>query len=149
MTAPAHVVRRLWVRPAEGGPLEPREQLELVADQGIRGDHTFGRMRHVTIVFEDDWNAAAAELGQEVDPVGRRANVLVSGGGGGATIGTTLRLGPALVRIKGETTPCPVMEQAAPGMQAALKPDTRAGVWGRVVEGGALSVGDALEPAEG
>ena len=58
--------------------LEPREQLELVADQGIRGDHTFGRMRHVTIVFEDDWKAAAAELGQEVAPA-RRAMDLFAG----------------------------------------------------------------------
>lgn len=144
MAEPAHVVRQLWIRAREGGPMEPRERLELVADQGIRDDHTFGRMRHVTIVFEDDWKAATDQLGRDVDPAGRRANVLISGGGGGALIGSTIRLGPALVRIKGETVPCPVMDQAAEGLREALAPDTRAGVWGRVVEGGELAIGDGL-----
>ena len=57
-----------------------------------------------------------------MDPAGRRANVLVSGGGGRRYVGRHIRLGPVLVEIKGITEPCPVMEQAAVGMRDALKP---------------------------
>ena len=139
-----HRVTRLWIRPTTGGPMEARESLELVAGEGVVGDHTYGRMRHVTIVFEDDWNAAAAELLREVDPAGRRANVLVTGSGGLAYVGTTIRLGDAVIEIKSETAPCPVMDEAAPGMKDALAPDGRAGVWGRVTVGATLRIGDGL-----
>lgn len=143
MTDPT--VLRCWIRPREGAPPEAAERLVLEADRGVVGDHTFGRMRHVTLVFEDDWNDAAAELGREVDPAGRRANVLLSGRGGLALVGRELRLGSARIAIRGETKPCPVMDRAAPGMMAALRPGGRAGVWGRVIAGGEVRPGDRLE----
>ena len=128
--------------------MESQDALELEAGKGIVGDHTFGRMRHVTIVFEDDWAAAAAVLGKPVDPAGRRANVLVSGGQGARLVGQTIRLGATRIEIKGITEPCPVMEQAAVGMRDALKPDGRAGVWGRILEGGRVAVSDVLAPTD-
>ncbi len=137
-------VLRLWRRSEPGGPMIETASLDAVAGRGIVGDHTFGRMRHVTIVFEDDWSAAAATLGRTVDPAGRRANVLVSGGGGEAFVGATVRLGDAVVHVRGIVTPCPVMDRAAPGMQAALRPDGRGGVWGRFETGGAIRLGDGL-----
>jgi MOSC domain-containing protein YiiM len=139
-----HRVIRMWVRRSAGGPMEPRGTLDAVAGSGIAGDHTQGRLRHVTLIFENDWNAAAATLGRAVDPAGRRANVLLSGGGGRELVGKRVRIGEVVVDVKGITSPCPVMEKAAPGMQAALRPEGRAGVWGRVVIGGTLRPGDAL-----
>ena len=124
--------------------MEPRNALDAVAGSGIAGDHTHGRLRHVTLVFEDDWNAAAATLGLAVDPAGRRANVLLSGGGGRGLVGRRVRIGKVVVDVKGITSPCPVMDKAAPGMMAALRPEGRAGVWGRIVTGGTLRPGDAL-----
>jgi len=124
--------------------MEPRETLDAVAESGISGDHTKGRLRHVTLIFEDDWSAAAATLGLVVDPAGRRANVLLSGGEGRELVGRRVRIGDVVVDVKGITSPCPVMEKAAPGMQEALRPDGRAGVWGRIVTGGTLRPGDAL-----
>jgi len=145
MAAPsAHRIERLWIRREAGGAVEPCEQLVLVAGEGIEGDHTFGRMRHVTLIFAQDWRAATAELGEEVDPAERRANVLLSGGAGLDLVGQTVRLGAVRLEIKGETRPCPVMEKAAAGLQAALGPDGRGGVWGRVLEGGTLQPDDAL-----
>jgi MOSC domain-containing protein YiiM len=79
-----------------------------------------------------------------VDPAGRRANVLLSGGGGAGLVGSTVRIGGVEIEVKGITQPCPVMDQAAPGMQAALKPGGLAGVWGRIVEGGEIHPGDEL-----
>jgi MOSC domain-containing protein YiiM len=138
----AHVIRALWVRPAAGAALEPRAELVLETGRGIVGDHTFGRLRHVTIVFEADWRAAETQLGRSVDPVARRANVLVSGGGGARFVGGRIRLGDAVVEIKGVTRPCPVMERGAVGLEAALRPDGRGGIWGRVVAGATIRLGD-------
>lgn len=146
MGEPLHQVRRLWVRERTEGPLVERPEIELVEGSGVRGDHAFGRMRHVTIVFEDDWRRACEALGCAVDPSARRANVLVSGGDGARFVGRTIRLGGAVVEVKGITAPCPVMEQGAKGLQAALEPEGRSGVWGRIVGGGtsALRPGDSL-----
>lgn len=127
----------------------PSEALAAVAGLGLTGDHTYGRMRHVTLVFEDDWRAAAATLGREVDPVGRRANVLLSGGGGARLVGATIRIGDVGIEVKGITQPCPVMDRAAPGMQEALKPGGLAGVWGRIVHGGTIRPGDELVETQG
>jgi MOSC domain-containing protein YiiM len=127
-----------------------RQSLDAVAGAGIVGDHTLGRLRHVTIVFEADWRAAAATLGKDdLDPAGRRANVLVSGRGDPGLVGATIRLGDVRVDVKGVTAPCPVMDRAAPGMHEALKPDGRGGVWGRIVAGGAIRVGDELTVESG
>ena len=137
-------VLKLWVRPSPGAALEEREALEVERDRGIVGDHTLGRPRHVTIVFEDDWNRAAAEVGRELDPIGRRANVLVSGGDGIGRVKSTIRLGQVRLEIKGVTAPCDAMDQVAPGMWQALGPAGRSGIWGRAVEGGVIRVGDPL-----
>ncbi len=146
----AHRVLRLWVRSETDGPMLPRDSIDAVAGAGLVGDHALGRLRHVSIVFEDDWNAAAATLGEgAVDPTGRRANVLVSGGRGARFVGSTIRVGAVVVDVKGVLAPCPVMDRAAPGMQEALKPEGRGGVWGRVVGGGAIRVGDELTVESG
>ncbi len=143
-----HAVEQLWTRPAAGGDVAAQDQLTFVAGEGIEGDHTYGRMRHVTLIFADDWNAATADLGREVDPAGRRANVLLSGGGGLALLGTTVTLGDVRLEIKGETRPCPTMDKAAEGLMDALKPDGRGGVWGRVLAGGVVRPGDVLRVTE-
>lgn len=140
----SHRVMRLWIRPEEGGAMREVQALSLLEGKGVSGDHTLGRMRHVTLLFERDWQAAAAEVGARVDPEGRRANVLLSGGGALVLIGARVRLGTAEIQVMGETRPCPVMDRAHPGMMTALKPEGRAGVWGRVVRSGEVRLGDAL-----
>ncbi len=139
-----HRILRLWIRPVKGGPVEEQDSLELQEGEGTVGDHSFGGKRHVTVVFQEDWNDATKELGKDVDPSGRRANILVSGGNGRDWIGKRVNLGPVELEIHGETRPCPIMEKAAVGLQEALKPDVRAGVWGRVLKSGTLSKGDKL-----
>ena len=140
-----HTIERLWTRPRERNAMEEQASLELIEGKGVVGDHAFGRMRHVTLIFADDWAAACHELGVDVDPSARRANVLLSGGNGGELIGKTVRIGEAVVRVRAETAPCPVMDRAAQGLQDALKPDQRGGVWGRVEVGAVIRPGDTLE----
>ncbi len=142
-----HIVLRTWVRGERGAVPEERDALDLVAGEGVAGDHTRGGRRHVTLLFEDDLNAALEALGVPVDPARRRANILLSGGGAGALIGATLRLGEATLLVRGETKPCHVMDAAAPGLRAALEPEARSGVWAEVVTSGRVTAGTAMTSA--
>jgi len=141
----SHEILRVFVRPGSSTPPEERAEIELVADHGVAGDHGISGKRHVTIVLREDWREAEAELGIDVDPIARRANVLLSGGGGTSLIGKRLRVGPALLDVQGEVAPCRTMERGAVGLMEALQPNSRAGVWALVVTGGTLRPGDAVE----
>ena len=143
-TTHTHQVLRTWVRRTKGATPEEVDGLTLIAGEGVQHDHTRGKWRHVTLLCVEDWEAATAAIGHEVDPVHRRANVLLSGGRAGDLLGTTIRLGEATIEIRGETKPCDVMEQAAAGLEEALMPEFRAGVWGVILEGGRVQPGDAL-----
>ena len=88
-----HEVVKLWVRPEKGGAMVERGELEIETGNGVVGDHAFGKRRHVTIVFQGDWNAAVRDLGSPVEPSARRANVLVTGDGGVRLLGSRIRLG--------------------------------------------------------
>ena len=140
-----HRILKLYFRPAEGAPPVAAPRLDLHAGAGVQGDHTYGGKRHVTLVFADDWEVAAQAAGAPgLDPIGRRANVILSGGGGQRLVGSRVRLGRALLEIRGITHPCAVMDEAHAGMKEALAPDGRAGVWGVVLEGAAISLDDPL-----
>lgn len=145
MTTSIPRVLALWLRATPGAAPQAQEQLELEAGRGVIGDHTFGRKRHLTLIFQDEWAQACAALGREVDPAGRRANVLLSGRGSLDLIGCRVRIGEVELRIEGETRPCATMERAAVGLMAALEPAGRAGVWGRALKGGRLRIDQALE----
>jgi len=144
---PPRRILRLWTRAASRAPVEDRDELELTAGEGVVGDHTCGSKRHVTLLFEDDWRAATTALGRPVDASARRANVLLSGGGGLAWIGRRMRLGGTVLEIRGETKPCFVMDRAAEGLKDALVPGGRAGVWGVILEGGRVAPGDSVRAA--
>ncbi len=148
MTGTTHGVLRTWVRPVKGGPTDERPALDIVAGEGVVDDHARGGRRHVTLVLLDDGKAATADLGVDVDPSYRRANVLLSGGGAGKLLGRRIRIGQVEIDVAGETRPCGLMNAAAPGLEDALRPDVRAGVWGTVRCGGRVAPGDGLELLE-
>ena len=61
--------------------------------------------RQVTIVSRERWKAVAEALGQHVDPVLRRANLLISGVDLENSRGNILRVGSGRLRVNGETRP--------------------------------------------
>jgi MOSC domain-containing protein YiiM len=144
MTAPGRV-EALWSKRAHRGKMDSVSEVLLVEGQGVEGSVGRSRRRQVTIIEKEVWDRVTGALGATVDPSARRANVMVSGLRLPHTRGRVLRIGGARVLIGGEVTPCERMEEAQPGLQAALVPDWNGGAFGQVVTTGLVSVGDAVE----
>jgi MOSC domain-containing protein YiiM len=98
--------------------------------------------RQVTVLFEHNWAAACAELGEDQDWTIRRANLLIQGLANPESAGGRLRIGPVLLEITGETEPCCNMDRQWPGLTQALTPLWRGGLTTRVLEGGEVRIGD-------
>jgi MOSC domain-containing protein YiiM len=137
-------VAAIWIKRAHRGVMDRVERAELVPGRGLRGSANQGGKRQISIISEEAWSDAVRELGTDVDPSARRANVLVRGVELEGSRGKLLRIGPCLVRIYGEVTPCERMEHAQPGLRAALRPHWRGGAFGEIVEGGEIAVGDSV-----
>lgn len=148
-------LERIWIKRAKLGPMDPRPSARLVEGAGIAGNADQGGRRQVTVISAEAWADALAELAgdgrgpDEVDPSERRANLLLSGIELAGIRGRVLRIGGCRLLIQGETRPCERMERARTGLKAALGPDWRGGVYGVVIEGGEIALGDpvALEAA--
>jgi MOSC domain-containing protein YiiM len=128
--------------------MDPAREARLVAGRGIVGNANQGGKRQVTIISREAWGAASRELGADVDPATRRANLMVSGLELAKTRGRILRVGDVRMRVYGETKPCWQMEEARVGLQSALKPDWRGGIFAEVLDDGTIAVGDRVEWVE-
>ena len=124
--------------------MDPRETATLVAGKGLAGNANQGGRRQVTLITEESWASATAELGRPLSPATRRANLLLAGLDLENTRGRILRIGPARLRIWTECTPCYQMDEAWPGLEDALRPPGRAGACAQVLEGGEIRVGDEV-----
>lgn len=138
-------VAAIWIKRFRHGPMDPVDEATAVAGRGLKGNANQGGRRQVTIIDEAAWQAAGRELGVTLDPSSRRANVMLRGLDLERSHGKMLRLGECLVRIFNETRPCEQMDDAYPGLRAALRPHWRGGAFGEIVEGGAIRVGDRAE----
>ena len=136
-----HVVALLR-RPGARAATEDVEELELSPEEGVAGDHGSRRRRQLTLLSEEAWTAALAELEVDLPWQTRRANVLLRGIDLRYTVGRQLRLGACIVLVNGETRPCGNMERAAAGLERALAPEWRGGVYAEVVRGGVVRPGD-------
>ncbi len=142
---------RIWIKRFHRGPMDAVERAELRAGRGLTGNANQGGRRQVTLVARGTWDRVNEALGDDVDPALRRANVLVSGIELARTRGRVLRLGPCRLRINGETRPCERMDEAWPGLRAALDPEWRGGVYAEVLDDGDIAIGDPVgweAPAE-
>ena len=134
-------IERLWSKLSHKGPMDEAAALVFVEGHGVLGAGSDGE-REITIITSESWAVACATLGQKVDPVARRANVMISGIDLAESTGRMLRLGGAIVEICGETTPCAGLDRNVPGLCAALTPPWTGGAFGRVIEGGQVRTDD-------
>jgi MOSC domain-containing protein YiiM len=97
----------------------------------------------------ESWAAALDELelaGDERLPWhARRANLLIECLRLPREAGTVIAIGASLrIEVTVETEPCERMEALQAGLRAALTPDWRGGVCGRVLTDGEIAVGDEV-----
>ncbi|MHC4816653.1 MAG: MOSC domain-containing protein [Planctomycetota bacterium] len=137
-------LERIWIKRAKLGPMDPAEQATLVAGRGLEGNANQGGRRQVTILSGERWTALMAELGADLDPGARRANLCVSGLELEETRDRILRVGGCRLRILGETRPCERMDQALPGLQEALRAHWGGGAYAEALDDGVISVGDTI-----
>ena len=133
------------VREASRAPMKEQQQVEVTTTQGIVQDYRGTGLRQVTLLDLGQWQAVLAELGIDLPWYTRRANLLIVGIDLPATVGRRLQIGACRLAIDGETTPCQRMDELHPGLRQILCPGMRGGVWGRVLQGGPLHVGDSVQ----
>jgi len=134
----------IWIKRAHDGPMDRVGEAQLLAGRGLVGNANQGGRRQITVLDEAAWQNAQTELGVDVDPAARRANILVRGVDLQNSGGKTLRLADCLIRLLGETRPCDLMDEMQPGLRLALGPEWRGGAFGEILEGGTIRVGDAV-----
>jgi MOSC domain-containing protein YiiM len=137
-------LRAIWIKRANGGPMDPAAEADLVAGRGIVGNADQGRRRQVTIIDEDVWAEVMRRLGASLDPKARRANLMVRGVGLANSRGRVLRVGACRIRVFSETRPCNNMDEALPGLRAALSDGWGGGCFGEVLDDGRIRVGDPV-----
>lgn len=137
------VIEAIWLKRARRGPMDPVDRAELLTGEGLAGNADVRTKRQVTLLEAEEWETVRAALDVPgLDPRLRRANLLLRGIRLADSRSRILRLGPARIRIHGETRPCRLMDDAHPGLQEALRPPWRGGAYGVVLEGGPIAVGD-------
>jgi MOSC domain-containing protein YiiM len=124
--------------------MDPVGEAELIAGRGVAGSADQRGRRQVTLLEREIWQQVTARLGATLDPSARRANLLVSGLALAASRGRTLRVGGCRLRIAGELKPCERLDEALPGLRAALYPDWRGGAFAEVLDGGTIREGDPV-----
>lgn len=126
-------------------PMQELQQANISLEAGIEGDiRGASPGRQITIVFAQDWRAAVADLAPDAPWTLRRANLLLEGIENPEAGGGKLAIGPVVLEITGETTPCSMMEKQLAGLREALKPDWRGGLTANVLLAGRIAVGDPV-----
>ena len=137
-------LERIWSKRAHRGPMDPVDAATLVEGKGVEGSASFGSYRQVTIIALERWLAMMAELGADVDPSARRADLMVSGLDLERSRDRLVNVGSCLLRIGGEVKPCERMDEAYRGLRAVMVPEWGGGAWAEVLRGGDIAVGDAV-----
>lgn len=130
----------LWIATGHRRPVREMEEVTAIEDRGFEGC-THGRpgsSRQVLLIDSEK----LADLGVEHGAV--RESVTTRGiATARLRPGDRLKLGEALLQITKPCAPCDRMDEIRPGLQAEI--DGRRGMLCRVLRGGRIRRGDAIE----
>ena len=124
--------------------MDPVPRSAIAAGRGLAGSADRSRYRQITLIEREVWEALMRETGSDAPPSTRRANLMVSGIALARSRGRLLRVGGVRLRVRGEVKPCERMEEAVPGLRAAMYPDWRGGAFAEVLDDGEVAVGDVV-----
>ena len=131
----------LQLKPTKGAPMKPVSSVEAIVDYGLRDDANAGRTKRQVLIIERE---ALDEFGLPIGDV--RENITVQGIQlAGLLPGTRLQAGSALLEATLDCAPCQFIEDKRPGLREAMK--GKRGTLFRVIEGGEIKIGDALQVA--
>lgn len=148
----------LYVGKVTGGPVELRDEVNLIAGAGIEGDRyaeperrlarrRSGKGLALTLIEQEGIEAVRLEHGIDLDPSTTRRNLVTSGIDLKVLVGQDFRIGKALVRGVALNPPCSRLEKlaAVPGLRRAMT--GRGGIRADILEGGTVRRGDIILPA--
>jgi MOSC domain-containing protein YiiM len=141
------VLAGIAIKSASRSAMQEKDSILISPDAGVAGDFR-GRpgKRQVTVLSETAWQQACDAVGEVLPWTTRRANLLLSGiSFGSEDVGKIMRIGDVQLEITREADPCKRMDEARPGLKQALSPDWRGGVCCRVLQGGRITLGDAVK----
>lgn len=125
--------------------MESLSEISISVEAGLDGDYRGQHAkRRVTVLTRAGWEEACDVVGRAVPWIARRANLLLDGLEPLDIVSGRIRIGSVVLEIGGETRPCERMDEACPGLEAALKPGLRAGSYCRVLAGGVVKIGDEV-----
>jgi MOSC domain-containing protein YiiM len=134
----------IFIKRAHGGRMDSCLTAVLEPGRGLAGNADRGGRRQVTLLSEQRWLELMGEVGASLRPEARRANLVISSIDLENTRGRILRVGASRLRIGGETRPCEQMEEAATGLQQAMRRNWGGGAFAEVLDGAPIAVGDAV-----
>lgn len=142
-------LERIWIKRFNGGPMDRVQFAELHAGRGLANNANQGGKRQVTLIALERWRQVMQQLGADIDPSARRANLLLSGIELENSRHRLLQIGTCRIRIWGETRPCDMLDNVHRGLKEALKVNWGGGAFGEVLFGGRIREGDAVHWVEG
>lgn len=130
------------------GRIEIVSQVTAEPGSGLAGEHHASgeSKREVTLIQAEHLSVIAALLGRQdlIDPTLLRRNVMVSGISLLTLKDQRFRIGEVVLEGSGLAVPCSRMEEnLGPGGYNAMR--GHGGITARVIEGGAISVGDEVD----
>lgn len=145
-------VRHIHVTREQGGGPAAVDEVEAVAGAGLRGDRYFREEgtfadregSDLTLIESEVLAAIERDYDIELEPGAHRRNVTTAGISLNHLVGDRFQIGDAVCLGTGLCEPCSYLEEhlGAHGVREALV--HRGGLRCRIVEGGAIRVGDPI-----
>ena len=137
-------LEQIWKKRFHRGPMEPVSTARLQVGCGLADNAEFGGKRQITLMSRESWEIVTNTMDVVLDPILRRANLLVSGINLQESQNRIIRIGKCRIRLVGETRPCERMDLVHPGLCAALASDWNGGAYGEVLDSGEITINDEV-----
>ncbi len=148
-------VQALFIGPTPKQPLHAVEQVIAVAGHGLEGDRKYRRAdrslkeegpdREITLIEAEAIEAVNRDYDVQLSAIETRRNVITQGIALNHLVGKPFRVGAVVLRGIRLCEPCGHLESLTrPGVRAALV--HRGGLRAQIIDGGAIRIGDPIEP---